>query len=80
MVLTVAAVGDCGQVFKLNEYGDTLFRLTLNTAYNLTGVSFDLTIGQTGQYGYIVGYRQNDPLSGKARFGKRLIGEQAGIR
>ena len=45
------AVGDSGQVFKLNQDGTLSERSTLDTAYNLTGIAF-------GNHGYIVGYKR----------------------
>jgi photosystem II stability/assembly factor-like uncharacterized protein len=49
------AVGDNGQVFRLNDTGAVTNHFTLNAAYNLTGVSF----ATGGVYGYIVGYKRD---------------------
>jgi hypothetical protein len=49
------AVGDCGQVFKLDQTGNLVSRFTLNAAYNLTGISFE-----NQSTGYIVGYKRDN--------------------
>jgi hypothetical protein len=55
------AVGDGGQVFKLNEYGEIDRRFTLNTEYNLTGVAFEYGYPLVG---YIVGYKRDNTTTG----------------
>jgi photosystem II stability/assembly factor-like uncharacterized protein len=53
------AVGDSGQVFKLNDTGCVVNRFTLNAEYNLTGVSF-----ANSQIGYIVEYKRDSTENG----------------
>ena len=51
------AVGDSGQVFKLNQNGLAVDSFNLDTAYNLTGIA-------VGNYGYIVGYKRATNTAG----------------
>jgi hypothetical protein len=65
------AVGDCGQVFKLYEWGEVVpdYPITLNAEYNLTGVAFG-----NWAVGYIVGFKRNDPLKWKGTVWKTTNG------
>jgi photosystem II stability/assembly factor-like uncharacterized protein len=55
--ICVWAVGDSGQVFRLNDTGVVVDHPTLpsGSGYNLTGVSF-----ANAQFGYIVGYKREN--------------------
>jgi photosystem II stability/assembly factor-like uncharacterized protein len=69
------AVGDNGQVFKLNDTGVVVDHPTLpaGSEYNLNGVSF----ATGGVYGYIVGYKRGGSDKWKGGIWKTTNGGQS---